>query len=133
MPFAASQILVFSKQKHAFLDILLNLKANYCFVIHEVQPFKMVLNFKIHLKKIYRKHYFKMRKILTGAKLLLMSIYNDHIARQQQEGRLGVVPSNLLLIVCYHTKSCNMYHCYKYRTQSDIRRAVSELPCMYPS
>ena len=31
---------------------------------------------KVYLKtKMYSKHYFKMRKKLTGAKLLLMSIY----------------------------------------------------------
>ena len=36
----------------------------------------MVLSFKsLFEKKIYTKQYFKMRKILTGAKHLLMSIF----------------------------------------------------------
>ena len=38
----------------------------------------MVLSFKSYLKNIYTRHYFKMIKILTGAKLLLMSIYYLH-------------------------------------------------------
>ena len=47
-------------QKHA---ILLNLfKTNYCFVIHDVQPNQMILSSKVYMKKIYTKHYFKMRK-----------------------------------------------------------------------
>ena len=46
-------------------------------VIQDVQPFKMVLSFKnLFEKYIYTRHYLKMRKILTGAKLLLMSIYD---------------------------------------------------------
>ena len=55
-----------------FCTILLNLlKTKYCCVINEVQPFKMVLSFKnVYLKMTYTRHYFKMRKLLTGAKLL---------------------------------------------------------------
>ena len=59
-----------------FCTFLFNLfKKKYCFVIQEVQPITMVLNLKDYLKNIYTRHYFKMRKILIGAKLLLMSIF----------------------------------------------------------
>ena len=41
-------------QKHVFLNILLNLsKTNYCFELHEVQPFKMVLR---SFKSLFEKH-----------------------------------------------------------------------------
>ena len=39
-------------QNHTFLHILINLfKTNYCFVIHEVQPFKMASSFKSLFEK----------------------------------------------------------------------------------
>ena len=51
--FAASKILVFSKNMH-FCKVLLNLfKTTYCFVIHEVQHFKIVLRFKNLFEDIF--------------------------------------------------------------------------------
>ena len=37
-------------------------------------PLRWYSVLKVYLKNVYTRHYFKMRKILTGAKLLLMSI-----------------------------------------------------------
>ena len=38
-------------------------------------PLRWYSVLKVYLKNVYTRHYFKMRKILTGAKLLLMSIF----------------------------------------------------------
>ena len=49
-------------------------RKNIALLFTNSSPLRLYQVLKVYLKKVYSKHYFKMRKILTGAKLLLMSI-----------------------------------------------------------
>ena len=50
------------------------LRRNIDLSFRKSSPLRWYKILKVYLKNIYTRHYFKMRKILTGAKLLLMSI-----------------------------------------------------------
>ena len=65
-------------QKHAFLHnyfYLTFLRKNIDLLFRKSRTLRWYYVLKVHLKNFYTRHYFKMRKILTGAKLLLMSIF----------------------------------------------------------
>ena len=68
---------VWGFQKHAYFYIFILIISGQIIALlfTKSSPLRWYQILKVYLKKIYTKHYFKMRKILIGAKLLLMSIY----------------------------------------------------------
>ena len=63
-----------------FCTFLLNLsKKNIDLLFTKSRPLTWYYVLKVYLKKIYTYYYFIMRKILTGAKLLLKSIYRRNV------------------------------------------------------